>query len=467
VRSRSLRFRLSWINGVVVAAAFLSVAFVRYFMISYRAYVRFDEQLLRDAGFLSSRLTVTPEYCSLRTEGLSSEGKISLREIQYGTVVADSSGKVMHPDQCSAQIQQLLSHGLLNPVLRSKGGITAIDVPEGNSFRFMSLPAETGPGYFVHVGANSQSVVSVLQEYRAMYLYSVPLMMVLSITVAWYLSGMALKPFSEVAKAVQQYSSKNLHSPIETRYTEKEVQTLVDAFNQMAERLHASFLQMSRFNADVAHELRTPLAVLQGETEIALQTPGLREEIKAVLCSNLEELERLSRIVKDMLTLAEADAGTQVIAQKEVRLGPLALDLVEQMRILASDRNIEIAAENIDDAVVLGDELWIRRALLNLIDNAIKYSRNGGKVELWVQAAANSARIGVRDEGIGIASKDLPRIFDRLYRSDPARSRSTGGSGLGLAFVKWIVEAHHGHILVESQPDRGTLFMIEFPLACT
>lgn len=167
-----------------------------------------------------------------------------------------------------------------------------------------------------------------------------------------------------------------------------------------------------------------------------------------------------------MLTLAEADAGTQVIAQKEVRLGPLALDLVEQMRILAADRDIEIAAEHIDDAVILGDELWIRRALLNLIDNAIKYSRTGGKVELWVQAATKSARIGVRDEGIGIPANDLPRIFDRLYRSDPARSRSTGGSGLGLAFVKWIVEAHHGHILVESQPERGTLFMIEIPLAC-
>ena len=466
MKSRSLRFRLSWINGVVVAAAFLCVGFARYMTVSYRAYVRFDADLQHDAAFLSSRLSVSPSALMLRLEGLSADEVINLQEIQYDSVVSDAEGRVPNLDACSRPMQQMLRYKAFEQVLRSDSGIAQIRGPDGSRFRFASVPAVVGPGsaYRVHVGRNAEAVGIVLDEYLAMYIISVPLILALSVSVGWYLAGRALKPFAEVARTVEQYSSKNLHSPIRTLYAEREVQKLVGAFNQLAGRLNASFSQMSRFNADVAHELRTPLAILQGETEIALQSAAIPEEIRTVLCSNLEELDRLSRIVKDMLTLAAADAGTQVIAENEIRLAPLVLDLVEQMRMLAGDRGIEIEADQLDEAVILGDELWIRRALLNLLDNAIKYSRNGGRIELCLQSLESTARIRVRDEGIGIAEADLPRIFDRLYRSDPARSRTTGGAGLGLAFVKWIVEAHNGSILVESQPDLGSVFTLEFPL---
>jgi heavy metal sensor kinase len=466
VKIRSLRFRLSWINGVVVAAAFLCVGFARYITVSYRAYMRFDADLQHDAAFLSSHLSVSSNALRLRLEGMSADEVINLQEIQHDSVVSDAAGRVPNPEACSRPMQQMLRYKALEPVLCSDSGITQIRAPDGSRFRFASVPAVVGPGYAyrVHVGRNAEAVGSVLDEYLAMYIISVPLILALSVSVGWYLAGRALKPFAEVARTVEQYSSKNLHSPIQTRYTEREVQKLVDAFNQLAGRLNASFSQMSRFNADVAHELRTPLAVLQGETEIALQSPAIPEEIRIVLCSNLEELDRLSRIVKDMLTLAAADAGTQVIAENEIRLVPLVQDLVEQMRILAGDRGIEIKADQLDETLILGDELWIRRALLNLLDNAIKYSRNGGRIELCLRSLESTARITVRDEGIGIAPEDLPRIFDRLYRSDPARSRTTGGTGLGLAFVKWIVEAHKGNILVESLPDCGSVFTVEFPL---
>jgi heavy metal sensor kinase len=245
---------------------------------------------------------------------------------------------------------------------------------------------------------------------------------------------------------------------------EAEVQKLVGSFNSMVGRLALSFEQIRKFNANVAHELRTPLAILQGENEVALRSDSLPEEIRSVLVSNLEELERLTRIVNDLLMLSEAETGGQALERKPVNLRPLIHDLADDMQLLAMERNIQIEVANLPDAVVAADDLWLRRAVLNLLDNAIKYSRDGGKVRVSMTKDSTDAWISIRDEGIGIAKADLPHIFDRFFRADPARNRSSGGTGLGLALVKWVVEAHRGRINVLSEPDRGADFQIALPL---
>jgi two-component system phosphate regulon sensor histidine kinase PhoR len=147
-----------------------------------------------------------------------------------------------------------------------------------------------------------------------------------------------------------------------------------------------------------------------------------------------------------------------------LNLKPLLEDLVEQMRLLADERGIRIEMTQAQDAWIRGDDLWMRRAFLNLLDNAIKYSKDGGHIKAWVRVEGASVQAGLRDEGIGIPAADLPHIFDRMYRSDPARSRRTGGTGLGLALVKWIVDAHRGQIHVESRLDQGSTFEIRLPL---
>jgi signal transduction histidine kinase len=222
---------------------------------------------------------------------------------------------------------------------------------------------------------------------------------------------------------------------------------------------------MRQFNADVAHELRTPLAILQGENEVALRSGSLPDEVRAVFASNLEELERLTRMVNDLLTLAEADAGTEILKRKPIELSSLLRDLIEEMSPLAEERSLRIECQSLPGLRVHADELWIRRALLNLIDNSIKYSKPGGLIEIWLKEVDAMVQIGIRDHGIGIDPGDLPRIFDRLYRADPARTRTIGGSGLGLSIVKWIIEAHRGQIRVNSQPDLGTTIEIMLPSA--
>jgi heavy metal sensor kinase len=277
------------------------------------------------------------------------------------------------------------------------------------------------------------------------------------------LAGRSLKPFEDVAQTAERLTLENLNTQIVTPHREKEIQRLVNAFNSMVGRLEHSFRQMRQFNADAAHELRTPLAILQGENEIALRTPGLPEDVRAVLSSNLEELERLTRVVTDLLTLAEVEAGTEILRKRPVELSSLLKDLIEQMNALAQERNLTFETGNLPDLRVQADDLWIRRALLNLIDNSIKYSRPGAKIEIWLKRVNSMAQIGIRDYGIGIHPEDLPRIFDRLYRTDPARSRTIGGAGLGLSIVKWIIEAHQGQIKVSSQPEQGTTIEISLP----
>jgi heavy metal sensor kinase len=289
--------------------------------------------------------------------------------------------------------------------------------------------------------------------------------MILAISVAagWFLAARALKPFEEITRTAEKINYENLNTQIYTERKEKEIQRLVQSFNAMVKRLDMSFRQMRKFNADAAHELRTPLAILQTETEVALQSPNLPDEIRAVLASNLEEIDRLGRIVSDLLTLAEAEAGRQVLVKESIDLKALLEDLVDQLRVLASESGVLIRLNCERELRINADKLWIRRAVVNLLENAIKYSSDGGTIEVSAGIGNSAVQLAIRDHGIGILPHDLPHIFDRLYRADPARSRDSGGVGLGLAIVKWIVEAHNGTIRVESEAERGALFEISFP----
>jgi len=468
VNIRSLRFKLSWIHGLVIAVVITTIGLIRYQMISYRSQRAFEEHLLLDARFFVSHMTISPQGFGWTTQDLNSSDSLSVLELTEYFVLTDANGLVFRKDLHSKYMQQMLADGVLAGLLKEHSGFSNTVAADGTIYRFVSLPlpspADQRP-FFVHIGRAFDPLAGALNEYLFIYLWSAPMLLAVSIPVAWYLAGRALKPFEEVARTAEQITSKNLNTRIVTTHQEQEVLRLVDAFNAMVGRLQDSFQRMRKFNADAAHELRTPLAILQGENEIALRSSAVPEDIRSVLVSNLEELDRLTRIVNDMLTLAEADAGSQVLAMKPLNLKPLLEDLVDQMRLLAMDRSIHIDLCGLKDATVDADELWIRRALLNLLDNAIKYSKNEGTVEVRVQTNGSIVTLAVRDDGIGISAEDLPHIFDRLYRADPARSRASGGAGLGLALVKWIVEEHKGHINVQSQPDLGATFELVFPLS--
>ncbi len=221
------------------------------------------------------------------------------------------------------------------------------------------------------------------------------------------------------------------------------------------------------FIAGVSHELRTPLQSMQGETELALVNQAPLHECRRVLESNLEEIDRLNRMIRNLLVLAQADAGEVKPRLEPMDLNELVRDLVDQMRVVASAREVRLRAFTSAPVPIMADGLRLRQMMLNLLDNALKYTPAGGWVEVRVDRRHGVARVQVSDSGVGILAEDLPHIFERFYRADKSRSRGGGadGCGLGLPIVKWVAETHGGRVEVHSVPGAGSEFQVHLPLA--
>jgi heavy metal sensor kinase len=466
VNVRTLRFKFGITNGLFISIFFVLFGYARYQTFAYRAERSFEQGIKNQANFFLRNIEPTADDFAWKKDVPDAE-VWSLETIRPYFVLTDVNGRVLREEIYGSYILRMLANKDLDHVLHNRSGFSDAVTSDGTTrFRFLSqeIRSEKGPTLVLHLGRSLRQVTDVLDEYMRIYLWSVPFVLVVAGAVGWFLAVHALKPFDDVARTAEQITLENLNTQIENARKEQEVQRLVQAFNTMVGRLRQSFDQMRRFNANVAHELRTPLAILQGENEIALRSESVPEEIRAVLISNLEELGRLTRLVNDLMTLSEAEAGGRVLVRKPLNLKPLIGDLAEQIQLLAMERNIRITCQELPDVMVEGDDLWLRRAILNLLDNAIKYSRDGGQIRISMAPEKNRAHISIRDEGIGISREDLPHIFDRLFRTDPARNRTTGGSGLGLALVKWVIEAHNGQVRVESELDQGTVVHIELPL---
>ncbi|MBZ5498219.1 MAG: hypothetical protein LAP85_17600 [Acidobacteriia bacterium] len=462
---RTLRFKLSLTNGLFISIFFVLFGYVRYQTFAYRAERSFERSMGHQADFFAKNIRATPDGFDWKTS-VAPADVLALDTIRPFFVLTDLSGHVLREEIYGWYIKTMLTGKDLEHVLHCQSGFSDAAGNDGRRFRFINkiMPSENGQTVVLHLGRPLDQLTELLDEYMRIYLWSVPLVLIVAGGVGWFLAVHALKPFEEVAKTAEQITLEKLNTQIVNARKEEEVQRLVQSFNSMVARLSQSFEQMRKFNANVAHELRTPLAILQGESEIALRSGSITEDIRSVLISNLEELGRLTRIVNDILTLSEAEAGAQVLEKRPVNLKPLIGDLADQMQLLAMERNIKIDVQDLPDAMVEADDLWMRRAVLNLLDNAIKYSRDGGRILVSMTSDKAKVHISIRDDGIGIAKQDLPYIFDRLFRTDPARNRNSGGSGLGLALVKWVVEAHNGQVQVSSEPDQGADFIVELPL---
>ncbi len=276
-----------------------------------------------------------------------------------------------------------------------------------------------------------------------------------------------LKPLDNMAQRCRTIDINHLDQRITTANRCREAQTLVFEYNNMLERLQKEAERIRRFSGDASHELRTPLTILRGETEVALRWAKEPEEFRETLQSNMEEIKRMGRILEDLLVLSKSDAGELHLNRERINLLDIVQEIYSQAKILAADKQIDVALNiNVDEEVVVaGDDLRLRQVFTNLITNAIRYTSAGGNVVIHLGRDAQHARISVCDNGIGIEDEHLPHIFERFYRSDEARNRAAGGSGLGLAIAHSIVSAHHGEIKVTSSPGQGSDFTVILPLA--
>jgi signal transduction histidine kinase len=220
---------------------------------------------------------------------------------------------------------------------------------------------------------------------------------------------------------------------------------------------------MRQFSTALAHELRTPLAALRGEIELALR--GSRDPgVQQALGSQIEEIDRLTRLIDHVLTLARAESGQIPLTFGPVDLAALAVSLVDQLEPVAGARTIQLQCETMPSVIARGDASWLERLLINLLDNAIKFTGQGGRVTVRVSRDGDHARLDVVDTGIGMAPEVSAHVFERFYQADPSRSSPPGGAGLGLSLVKWIVDRHHGRVTVDSHPGHGSTFTVTLPM---
>jgi heavy metal sensor kinase len=279
-----------------------------------------------------------------------------------------------------------------------------------------------------------------------------------------FIINRALHPVKSVVKTAEDITAEDLTMRIDLKNRKDEIGALVSTFNSMIARLEKSINKIRQFSGDVSHELRTPLTIIRGEIEVLLRKDRPKEEYLKTLNSVLEESFRMEELIDGLLFLSRVEAMDRSKGMEFVDLDEVLNAVIKFRSSSAAKNKISLGTKNIKPAQLKGNRELLERMMANILDNAIRYSNPGAHIEIELEKTKNSAKLQIRDTGIGIPGKSLPLIFDRFYVVDPSRSKETGGAGLGLSIVKWIAEYHDAKINVESEVDKGTNFIVTFPL---
>jgi heavy metal sensor kinase len=326
-----------------------------------------------------------------------------------------------------------------------------------------SFPTANGEEITIDAGQSLASMTGLEDQLAALVFTGLPVLLLLTAIAGVILMQGALKPVETMIKAAEAYSFSDSQKRLPLIGTDPRLEALGLALNRMLDRLDAAYVHVSRFSADAAHELRTPLTIIRGELELVMGEAKSSPELERAISNALEEMNRLSGMVDSLITLSRMESLWGRHTHPRIALLPLAQETMEQMNLLAEEKNITLKGPDGDPAVaVTGDRDRLKQVLVNLIDNAIKYTPEGGEVRVSVTAAAGKAQIKVQDTGIGVDPAHHVRIFDRFYRV--STDRGEAGAGLGLAIVRSICHAHGGTVTINSMAGKGSSFVVELPL---
>jgi len=340
-------------------------------------------------------------------------------------------------------------------------------LPDGHTLLIAVLdytPAGT-PAYWVEFGALLDPVESMLNHLFLQLALGLPLAVGIITLGGYWLVHRALRPVEQITRAAEQITQLNLSDRLPVTKSGDELERLSQALNRMIARLDDAVQNSRRFAADASHDLRTPLTILRGELENLVEDPALNAELRARLASLLEETIHLSRIVEQLFTLTQLDSGNSCTDRQRFDLSELARTTAEQMSLLAEDKKISLTCQASQSVFIEGDRSRIKQVIVNLLDNAVKYTQSDGRILLRVDASNGHALLEVEDNGIGIPADALPHVFERFYRVDKTRSAEAESAGLGLSIVKSICTAHGAEVKVTSVPKVGSRFSVTLPSA--
>jgi heavy metal sensor kinase len=323
-----------------------------------------------------------------------------------------------------------------------------------------------GRSFEIHAAVPTEPFDQALDHFRIIEKEALPLLVLLASLLGYWLSGKSMQPVNRIIQTAEVIGVQNLSRRLEVPAPRDELRRLTETLNAMLARIESSFQKITQFTADASHDLRTPVAVIRASAEIALRRPRSAEEYKLALGKILQTSVETSGLLENLLTLARSDAGASGLEMHPLDLSEQVLSAREQGVVLAADKALAITLRTPETPVwVRADAIAIRRLLLILIDNAVKYTPAGGRCDIALSEIHGQAHIAVKDTGIGIPKSDLDSIFERFHRTDRTRSREIPGAGLGLAIARWITQMHGGTISVESTLGSGSVFYIRLPLA--
>ncbi len=481
---RSLRFKLTLWYVLILGILLTSFSTFLYFTLSKSLHKDIDNKLKSLAELIASEASSPLSKFGFGNIDQALEASMNLKPVGKFIQVLDESGNIGRKSDNLRNIQLPISLNALKNA--SKGLITfETNLTIGNTpLRIITLPVVENSHVtkIVQIASSLEGVEDALNKLFLILIISVPSTLILASLGGQFLAHKALKPVDNITQTARMITSQNLNQRINPPKVKDEISRLIETFNEMISRLDQSFQQMKQFSSDASHELKTPLTILKGEVEVMLRRERSSQEYQQTLKSNLEEINRMSQIVEDLLTLSKADTGEIKLNKEYINLTEILNEVVTQMDRLAKSKKIYLSASNHhQDIHLFGDALRLRELFINLIENGVKYTEEGGSIHITLQKEYSPSvsdqsdwtegekkefvKIIVSDTGIGIAEEDQERIFGRFFRVDKARSREQGGSGLGLSICKWIVDAHQGEIEVESELGKGSSFIVRLPLS--
>ncbi len=438
---------------------------MRHWSIGARLTLWYSLILLAGLGLFGGGIwiVVTHSLNATIDESLAAQAKGVARVVQ-------TEYKPLKPEHLQEELSEYAEatpEGRLIEVRDPRGDVLIGGGPLGSHYRTLETEATVqGRKYRILVAAPLESAELMLRRLREVLLWATPLVLLIGSLGGYWMSRRALQPVDEITRAAQSIGIENLSQRLDVPRAGDELRRLSETWNNMLARLEGAVKRLSQFTADASHELRTPITLIRATAELTLRRDRPAETYREALRQIISESDRTARLIEDLLLLARADAGLPALPLDRVELTPLVRDVCEQGQILAQERQLEISTEAPEQPVFVdANDPALRRLLLLLVDNAVKYTPAGGRITVSVGMEPSGATVTVRDTGIGIPDSALPHVFERFYRVDESRNREAGGAGLGLAIAQWIAERHHASLEAESVVGQGSAFRVRFPSA--
>lgn len=457
IRMRTLRGRLTVWHLTTLALTLGVFAALLYGAVSQSLYEHHDGALRRQAGELAGRLE----------DGAVTEATILGAIAASATaprfvMIRDARGEllfeepVLQSHEPNIGQHQALVHAVRNNANVPEFFTTSLE--RSGDVRFICVPLGQ-PGLFLQIGDPLGDLSETLDTVAVASMSLIPIVLLLSGALGWTVVKRALAPVRAVSATLEEIHATDLSRRIHVHPRDQELSALVATLNHLLDRLERAFESLRQFAGDVSHQIQTPLTIIKGALDTALRDPA-RASDPAWLASIADEVEDIRAIVVDLRSLALADAP--IGNQTTVNLAALVSEASEIVAALGELRGVTVQSDVQPDIAVRGDPTRLKQVVLNLGDNAVKYTPAGGHVTIRLESSDTSAVLRVTDTGIGVLEQDQPRVFDRLFRTNSAGTRAEG-TGLGLAIVKRIVDAHRGSVEVQSHPGEGSTFTVKLP----